>query len=401
VNDRASDAALDRAPRELQVELISDPDRLIELRGIWESLGARLTDHDAPFFQSYAWNLHVARVRKQRSKHRYRLCVASIREGDRVIGIWPLSLQRSSGAWIAKSLDEPFGQFAGVIFEKPTDIPAGVGAVVDALRAARLADGLQLDNVIDDTPLYHALVRLGARSKTTGAAVYVDMRGCKTFAEYAQGVNKKTRKNLRNLLNRLTRVADAKHAVASEPDQLRKLLTSAFDVRVQWMHHNARTSPAFRDPDFRPIVEGLTQSAVELLGFSLASTDHELSAQWGFTHLGRYYAYMSGKNPQFDQYSPGRLHLGMVIEACKDRGFDVLELMAPASDYKLTWSDRTRQLHVVTMPFTVKGYVSLSILADRLVPATRRALHLLPQGVRKRFLNLLLRNRSDAHTPHS
>jgi CelD/BcsL family acetyltransferase involved in cellulose biosynthesis len=224
------------------------------------------------------------------------------------------------------------------------------------------------------------------------------MRGCANYAEYCQGINKKTRKNLRNLLNRLMRVADAKHTVASDPVELRRLLTDAFDMRVQWMHQNGRFSPAFRDSDFRAIVEGLSQSGVELLGFSLVSQDSALSSQWGFTYLGRYYAYMSGKNQHFDRYSPGRLHLGMVIEACKERGFDVLELMAPAIDYKLTWSDRTRKLHVVTMPFTGKGYVMLSILVGRVIPAIRWLSHLLPQAVRKRFLNLLLRNRPDRQT---
>ena len=397
MNDRVGGAVLGRTAPALQVELIDDLDRLVGLRETWESFAARLSDHPAPFFQSHAWSLHVAQVRHRRSPHRFRLCVATIREAERVIGIWPLSLQRSAGAWIAKSLDEPFGQFAGVLFEDPAAIAAGVSAVVDALCAAGLADGLQLDNVIEGTPLYHALIRLGARGKPFGEAVYVDMRGCKTYAEYAQSINKKTRKNLRNLLNRLLRVADAKHVVASDPEQLRNLLTSAFDVRVQWMHHNARTSPAFRDPDFRAIVESLTQSGVDLLGFSFASTDNQLSAQWGFTYLGRYYAYMSGKNPQFDAYSPGRLHLGMVIEACKDRGYDVLELMAPASDYKLTWSDRTKRLQALTLPFTTKGHL-LSLLADRLIPATRRVLRLLPQAWRKRLLNLVLRNRPDAPT---
>jgi CelD/BcsL family acetyltransferase involved in cellulose biosynthesis len=105
---------------------------------------------------------------------------------------------------------------------------------------------------------------------------------------------------------------------------------------------------------------------------------------------------MSGKNPQFDAYSPGRLQLGMVIEACKDCGYDVLELMAPASDYKLTWSERTRRLQVLSLPFTTKGYVVLSVVGDRLIPATRRVLHLLPRAFRKRLLNLLLRNRPEA-----
>jgi CelD/BcsL family acetyltransferase involved in cellulose biosynthesis len=174
------------------------------------------------------------------------------------------------------------------------------------------------------------------------------------------------------------------------------MLTQAFDARLDWMQQHARTSPAFRDPDFRALVEGLiTAVDMDLLGFSFASKDSELSTQWGFSYLGRYYAYMSGKNPRFDEFSPGRLHLGMVIEACKNRNIDILELMAPASDYKLTWSDRTRRLHNIVMPFTVHGYMLLNIFTGKLLPATRSASRLLPHAVRKCLLNPLLTNRVD------
>src|SRR4051812_39801764 len=118
-----------RVKRLLQVELIDDLAHLAQLEDQWEALAARLSDHDAPFFQSHAWSMHVARTRLQRSSQRYRLCVAAVRDADRLIGIWPLALQRVSGAWIAKGLDEPFGQFAGVLFENPADIAPGVAAV--------------------------------------------------------------------------------------------------------------------------------------------------------------------------------------------------------------------------------------------------------------------------------
>jgi CelD/BcsL family acetyltransferase involved in cellulose biosynthesis len=393
VNEAAHAAFQDRAQRQLQVDLIADPVRLPQLGAAWESLNACQSDHEAPFFQSHAWNLHVARVRAQRSAHRYRLCVAMVRDGDRLIGIWPLSLQRMLGAWIARSLDEPFGQFAGVIFERKTDIAAGVAAVLEALRTSGLADGLQLANVIEGTSLYHALLNGGARDKVSNDAVYVDMSSYGSFSEFAESVNKKTRKNLRNLLNRLKRVSEVEHTIADDPLRIRAMLTSAFDARLEWMQEYARTSPAFRDPDFRAIVESLTEAnGIHLLGFCFASKASALSTQWGFTYLGRYYAYMSGKNSRFDEFSPGRLHLGMVIEACKNRGIDILELMAPASDYKLTWTDRRRPLHVLVMPFTFRGHALLNILADMAISATRSAARLLPQAVRKRILNTLLNN---------
>jgi CelD/BcsL family acetyltransferase involved in cellulose biosynthesis len=398
VNDVARDGALNaRAVRQLQVEFITDPGRVSDLAAEWEALNERLSDHEAPFFQSHAWNLHVARVRLQRSAHRYRPCVAVVREYGVLVGLWPLSLQRTAGTWIAKSLDDPFGQFAGIVFATAEDIAPGVAATIAALKRARVADGLQLSNVIEGSALHRALLASGARTTHTDDAIYVDMRDCASFEVFSQSVNKKTRKNLRNLLSRLKRATgDVEHTVTDDRSGIDSMLTRAFEVRLEWMQTYARTSPAFRDADFRPIVEGLAQArGISILGFSLSAQDAALSTQWGFHYLGRYYAYMSGKNSRFDAFSPGRLHLGMVIEACKSRAIDVVEMMAPASDYKLTWSDRRRPLHMLAMPFTFKGYVLLEILMAKIVPATRTAARLLPHALRRRLLNPLLRNRAD------
>jgi hypothetical protein len=107
---------------ELRIEFVTDLAQLEALAGPWETLNARLADHDAPFFQSFAWSIHVARVRSSRSADRYRVCVAKVLRGARLVGLWPLSLQRHGRAWLARSLDDPFGQFAGTVFHDRDDI---------------------------------------------------------------------------------------------------------------------------------------------------------------------------------------------------------------------------------------------------------------------------------------
>lgn len=377
----------------LRVEFITGPGQLARLKEQWEALNRHLNDHESPFFQSHGWNLHVAGVRLERSSKRYRLCVATVWRGQRMIGIWPLSVQRRWGVWIAKNLDDPFGQFAGVLFECKADIVPGVAAVLLALRARKLADALRIESVVTATPLFDALMSAGARNRVSNTAVYVDLRQCRSFDEFMSTVNKKTRKNLRNLWNRLRRVIAVEHVITDERAQLGNVIEETFEARLAWIHEYGRTSPAFRDRDFRAILRGLSgNSAVELLGFSLVSKDGFVAVQWGFTYLGRYYAYLSARNSRYDEFSPGRLHLGMVIEACKARGIDVLELMPPASDYKLSWSDRTKQLEVFVMPMSMKGYLVLNPLVDKIGFATRSVSRLLPQSIRKRLIRLLNRS---------
>jgi CelD/BcsL family acetyltransferase involved in cellulose biosynthesis len=384
----------DSAAQLLRVNFVTDLAGLTSLKDRWENLNRRVNDHESPFFQSYAWCAHVATIRLAQSPSRFRLFIATVWRNDCLIGLWPLSMQKMLGAWIVKNLDDPFGQFAGVVFEHKTDIEPGVIAVVENLKTNRLADGLRIDAVVEQTPLHTALKRTDAVSKFVNEAVYVDLRPYDSFAGYAETVNKKTRRNLRNALHRLKRRTWIESLVLDDKIRVGEIIATTFAGRLEWMHEYGHSSPAFRDRDFRHLLESLSEcEEIDLIGFSLASSDESIATQWGFTYLGRYYAYLSAKNFHFDEFSPGRLHFGMVIEACKARNIDVLELMPPASGYKLSLSEHTKKLDAFSTPFNVKGYLALNLFADKLIPATRSVSHRLPESVRKRLVGYVNSNR--------
>lgn len=374
----------------LSVRFVTTLAELALLNENWERFNQLGNDHESPFFQSYAWCEHVAKIRLQRSPERFRLCVATVWRRDTLVGLWPLSLQKMSGAWIVKNLDDPFGQFAGVVFQQRRDIAPGVAAIIETLKASRIADGLLIDAVVEGTPLHVAMVSMGLRHQFANLAVFVDMRSHASFDDYAETLNKKTRKNLRNALSRLRRRAEVRSTIVSDHAQVGEIISKAFAGRLDWMHEFGRTSPAFRDADFRSAIESLSESSqIELLGFSLTAGDDRIATQWGFTYLGKYYAYLSARDAAYDEFSPGRLHLGMVIEACKARGIEVLELMPPASGYKLTWTDCNKRLDYFSVPFNSKGYVALTLLRDKILPSIQRVSRLIPNAIRKRLIGYL------------
>ena len=377
----------------LQVDFILQLAQLEPLAQQWETLNETASDHDAPFFQSYAWNYHVARIRLERSPQRFKLLTATIRRGDELIGIWPLSLQLNSGAWIARSLDDPFGQFAGVIFRRTEDIGPGVAAVVNMLSNGALADGLKIEGLLAGSALHTALIAAGATTSEANHAVYVDLRQHTSIGDFRQSVNKKTRKNLRNLRNRLERAHQLTEQIIDERSKLGPMLEDTLAARQRWMGDFGRTSPAFRDDDFKSVITGLALAGgINLIGFALATEEAVASAQWGFVYLGRYYAYLSAKNPDYDEFSPGRMHLGLVIEACMARGIKLLELMAPASDYKLDWTDCTKRLDVAVLPITVKGRIALCAGAMLDSDWARRLSHALPEALRKALIRRINRH---------
>jgi CelD/BcsL family acetyltransferase involved in cellulose biosynthesis len=132
--------------------------------------------------------------------------------------------------------------------------------------------------------------------------------------------------------------------------------------------------------------------SIDLIGFSLGTKDAEISTHWGFVYAGRYYWYMSGMKSGFDEFSPGLLHLGMIIETCIDRGLEALELMPPASRYKLEWSDKVKELNTMALAFNLKTR-AMFLLRNGLVPAAKRLSRMLPESLRRSLIRRLNRDK--------
>lgn len=374
-----------RAPA-FHVEFVSDLSAMATLAERWEALN-RGADHDAPFFQSYAWSAHVVRTRSDDTA--FRPLIALARRDGELVGLWPLSLQQRTGAWVACSLDDPFGQFAGVAFADRADIAPGVAAIVAALRGR--ADALQIEAVPADSALHAALREAGATVTAKQDAVFADLDALGSFDAMLQAMNAKTRRNLRNMRHRFERAHRMDHVAVEHPAATVPLVRETFDSRLHWLERNGRTSPAFRHPAFRMLMERLPEvEGIRLTGFELRADEAAAARFWGIEYAGKFYAYMSAIEPEFDAFSPGRLHLGMVFEQCFARGLHGVELMPPPAQYKLEWTSSVKSVETMAMPLSTRGRVALGV-ATWLMPRVRRLSRILPEPLRKTLVHSLNR----------
>ena len=374
----------------LRVEILTTPEQLTPLADRWSVMLREAVDHDALFFQSYAWIHHVAIMRHQQNTSSFRQHVAAVWRGTDLVCIWPLGLFHGTGAWLARSLDDPFGQFAGAVFAAGAPVNACIAAVLRNLKT--VADAIQLEAVVEGSALNAALTKCGAQKAAASQAVVIDLRPYPTIQAFAQTVNGKTRKNMRNLTNRLRRAHNIEHFVTAETAAVEPLVNATFASRVEGLSRYGRTSAAFQDPAFRTLVSGLAQAHdLKLLGFHLQAGDVPISSQWGFVHQDRYYAYMSAMNEDYAEFSPGRLHLGMVIDVCFEHDIRVIELMPPPADYKLAWSETTKTLNTLVLPLSLRGRAALGV-ANVIMPALRRFSRTLPEGLRRTIVRRLNRN---------
>lgn len=369
--------------RGLTVDFLSDLEALARIEQSWEML-ARGSDEPI-FFQSFGWVRHVAETRLKSTPESCRLCVATIWQDGDLVGIWPLSLHKTGLCWIAKCLDEPFGQFAGLLRRTDLDPTVGIDIVIQALKQQSVAAGLKIERVIEGSLLHDQLSKNGASIAFSDSSVFLDFRPFDSFETYRKSLRSKTRKNLRNARNRLEREHQIFHEITTDPDEVAAIMTEAFEGRLVWLQENAKTTPAFRDGTFRHLLDMIPKSSIagQLIGFRLRTENETISAQWGFLHQKRYYAYISARNPAFDDFSAGRVHLGMVLEACWERGIEIVELMAPASDYKLNWTKSLRRIDDFGLPLTPGGYLYLEVWRRHGRAAVKRLYETLPENLRR------------------
>jgi CelD/BcsL family acetyltransferase involved in cellulose biosynthesis len=381
-----------RTTNPLTVEFVMDLAGAGQLQPQWIELMDRNSIQAGAFFQSYEWCRHVAAIRLNSRPTHYRLCIAVVRKDTKIVAIWPLSLQKSIAAWIARNLDDPFGQFGGIVIDDVADPVACVDAVISALRTQRMADGIYVDCVSDSSPLHKALSQLGIGRTASSAAPWIDFRTHATFDDYLALRTKKTRKNMRNALNRLSRLGAVAFISSDGPENIRRIVGESFSSRIDWLNQMGKSSTAFRDRDFSNLIEQLPDSRdIGLLGFNLTLDGVSIASQWGFVHGTTYYAYISARNQAYDDYSVGRLHLANVIDTCYKLGFKSIELMPPKSEYKLQWTEDVRQLHAFTQSFTVVGRLEIGVFEHYVVPAVKFVARLLPQRVRSAISALLNR----------
>ena len=76
--------------------------------------------------------------------------------------------------------------------------------------------------------------------------------------------------------------------------------------------------------------------------FLLKLSGKPVAALFGFRHQSRYYAYLSGFDPQYSRYGVGGLLFLHTINYCIKEGLNEFDFMRGAEEYKDRWNTMTR-----------------------------------------------------------
>ena len=390
----------------IPVEVLSLGRALREMGDEWQALEQAITS--PTLFQSVAWArvVHEWQSDKEGDQSSSESIVLVARDDmQRLIGLWPLQLERHMGVSFAVGLGDPFNQYNDILVHPDADSLAVFSAFIEFLKSMRNVGGLILRKVRQDARCHDKLAELGS-PLAAAAAPCVNLSAFDGFSSYHQTIKSKTRKNLRNARNRLTRNGgEVCHVVYDEPDEIAEVAQRAFQLRAAWLDREGISSRAFLDAGFARFVEEICRhngtavpgnGNLNLIAFELRQGDKMISVQWGFIHKRYYYAFIAVRNPEFDAQSPGRLHLEDVIRSCAERPIEVVDFLAPDVDYKRTWATDTISIHDYGVGFSARGRYTLELAFGSPRNFAKQIFGALPKGVRLAAIRMMAGRKSNS-----
>lgn len=368
---------------------VSDRVQFDGLRDEWLSLERQAAN--PVLFQSFAW-CRAVWDHHLRTGRRFEPRILTLRERGRLVAVLPLQRVRGGLARTLTGFGEPYQQYTDLLLSSDASRHA-VDRLLEAACTAGDCDGVHFLKIRDDSPLAAALSARGAVRSNEDAAPFVDLGPYADFKAYYATVNGKTRKNMRNARNRLSRGGPLVHRVFDDPAGVQALVERAQSGRQRWLEEQGLTSRAFRDPSFGAFALSVARpdSGISIMAMSLTLDGRPLADQWGFVFNDRYYAYVATWTAEFEEASPGKLHLEEVIRACHERGIAVADFLMPAVRYKFTWTDRAMPVADYALPLSVGSRVEALLWSGWARPLLKRLALGLPARIRSRAARLVLR----------
>ena len=327
-----------KARARIDLATISDPAVFETLRGEWLDLfeaGGR--PHQV--FQRFEWLAIWARLYLDR---RTRLAVVTGRIDGRLVLAWPLVVRHVCGIRVLEGMGAPFAQYVDALVAPDLD-PAAADAVL--AHVSRLpVDVVALRRVRDDAALTPLLRRRAVVSSHPQASPVVDFQATPNAAAFEARFNGKVRSSRRRRRRRLEERGATSFVRHAATPASASLVETAFGFKREWARRAGVTSPALRDPRFGQVFLEACHAgadAPDLRVSVLRCGDAVAGIELSVACKGLLCGHVLAPNPAFAEFGVGGVLAELTITSAIEQGYEQFDLLAPADDYKLEWTEKT------------------------------------------------------------
>jgi CelD/BcsL family acetyltransferase involved in cellulose biosynthesis len=354
--------------RQHEVEVVKDPSVLQALQPDWDSLYQRA---DRPYLSnSFEW---VWCAWESLAKPRGgRLHCIAVREGSRVVLIWPLFILRRYRFWKAvlplnMSLD-----YTDVLVEASPHAGSLAELAWRTLRKTADADLILAERVRTDSLLHQLLLTEKANHTYTQRVLYVSWEGIETWDAYHARLS--PRRELNRRLRRLSECGEVAFEIIEDPDRQREMIDWLLRRKEKWVAEK-RLRPVWGDEPHREFLVAVSRRVSrfgKLLTFVL-TLDHEpIAVQTWSVDAYRMVSLQITHEPKWSKCSPGNLLLRHILQWAFER-----QLLADFNrGVELTWkTDFGNQgVEILSRRYAISGwgyigtelYLCSALLRERL-----------------------------------
>ena len=268
------------------------------------------------------------------------LVILAARRGDELVGVAPLFSAARAGETPALHLlgSVEISDYLDLIVRE-ADLPGFLDGLLEYLAAAEISGAARLDlsNLLDSSPTLPALQAAAQRAGWTYAqqqlehSPYITLPG--DWETYLAGIDKKQRHEIRRKMRRAEEAPlPVRWYVVSDADALEGEMDAFLELMAYDPEKTAFLTPTMRDA-MRNTMRCAFENGCLQLAF-LTIDGRKAAAYLNFDYLNRIWVYNSGLNRDFNEYSPGWVLLGHLLQWANENGRAEFDFMRGDEDYK-------------------------------------------------------------------
>lgn len=227
------------------------------------------------------------------------------------------------------------------------------------MRESGRWDTIDLRDMREDGSTVAALLEgMPEAEKETTRAPFIPILG--EHRDYLSGLSSNARHNLGRLWHRLVEEKGARVEAFRDPSDMDFCYRTLLELNaMRWKTIGVSTLAA---DDMKAFVRLVLQEHArkgQVVFHMILVKDAPIAITYGFAFDNRYLYYLSGFNPEYSTYGPGKVLLSKIIEYCYAEGFNEMDLLRGDEPYKYSFNPIDRTMYRVKVSGKgLKGSIS-------------------------------------------
>jgi len=349
----------------------------------WQDMCTRSTHY---YFQTFQWmvNWWVYFGQKRDSK----LHIVVAREGDTIVFIWPLIIERKRSWKILRWMGADINDYCDVLIDDSVESPLEyVTAAWNVLKSTEKVDLVEFDKVRADSVMVPFLQQHKFFCTGKNTAPYIRLNRWENWEDYFNHFKKNLRVKTHARHVRALQKKGNVSFITNDTKQIKKIIDIVIQQKIDRFVEKGQSGILEDEvfPEYLLAVANMakTQNTIHLAVLYLDETI--IACHLGFLYQGRLYWYIPSFNQEYSKYSPGRILLEEIIQWCFQNNIAMFDFLLGDERYKYQWTDEDITICSFSTSLSLKGLLYCKWNSGKLKPFMKKVFNSLPGGLKRKI----------------